>query len=152
MGQQVLQAIRFRAENDDSDAPARQILLVFPTPVHGHQNIEMGRLNGLQKIAVFQSRKTCIPHGLTIVLGEGTSQPLINAFVDENAHLGPCGGQEFSGLLQGSDRHFAGDCGKTLEKFFQRFAAFQIVEQSPDRNTSSSKYRRTVENFRVSDD
>jgi hypothetical protein len=77
----------------------QQILLVFPTPVHGHQNIEMGQLNGVQKLGVFQSGKTCIPHGLTIVSGEGISQPLINTFVDENAHLGPCGGQELSGLL-----------------------------------------------------
>lgn len=46
MWQQVLQAIRFRAENDDGDVLPQQILLVFLTPVHGHQNIEMAQLNG----------------------------------------------------------------------------------------------------------
>lgn len=52
-GNKSFKRFRFRAEDDDGDIPPRQILLVFPTLVHGHQNIEMGQLHGLQKIAVF---------------------------------------------------------------------------------------------------
>lgn len=51
--QQVFQSVRLRAENEDCDLSASQILLAFKTLIHGEENVEFGSFRGLEELAIF---------------------------------------------------------------------------------------------------
>ena len=86
MRQQVLQSDRFRAENDDCDSPPGQILLVLQAAVYRQQNTEMGRLGGVQKVAVLEAGETSVLRRLTFVPTKVISQSLIHTLVEQNPH------------------------------------------------------------------
>jgi len=50
---EIHQAIRFGAENDDGDLSTSEILLVFEPPVHGQENLESLTLCNRKEFAVF---------------------------------------------------------------------------------------------------
>jgi hypothetical protein len=80
--QQVFQAVRFRAENDDSDASASQILLVFNALVHRDENVKFSAFRCREKIAVRQTRESSVTRGLAIVAREIIPESLVNTFVE----------------------------------------------------------------------
>ena len=59
--------------------------------------------------------------------GKIVPEPLIDAFVDQNAHLGT-GEQKALRLVEGGERGFARHGRKALQEVLECFAALQIVE------------------------
>lgn len=58
-------------------------------------------------------------------------QRFIDTFIDYNPHL--CsGGEKFFGLFESGNGHCAGDGGKSCKEFFERIAAFEVVEHGLD--------------------
>lgn len=53
--------------------------------IHSHQNIKMGRICCGEKITIFETRKSGVPHCLTFVGWKGIPKALIGAFIDEDA-------------------------------------------------------------------
>jgi hypothetical protein len=109
--------------------------------IHGEENVEFGCLGRRKKIAIFQSSQSSVTGCLAIVLGQTVPETLIDAFVDQNAHYGTCKQEVFRFFERGNGR-FSRDSRKSLEKVFQRFSAFQVVEQRLDRHTRSPKHSR----------
>ena len=63
--------------------------------------------------------------------GQRVPESLIDTLVDQDAHLGTCE-QEVFCFFERSDGRFTRDGGKTLQKVFECFSAFQVVEQRLD--------------------
>jgi hypothetical protein len=61
----------------------------------------------------------------------GASESLINAFVEQDAHLG-AREQEAFGLFERGEGRFPRNGRKTFQKFFERFSTLYVVEQSLD--------------------
>jgi hypothetical protein len=80
--QQVFQAIRFGAENDDSDISSSQVLLVFDALVHGEENVKFGGFRCREMVAVLESCESSVTRGLAIVAREIVPESLIDAFVE----------------------------------------------------------------------
>ena len=55
-------------------------------------------------------------------------------------------------FLEGGDGHFTGDGRKALEKVFECFSAFEIVEQRLDRDAGAAKDRSSAEDLGIFDD
>lgn len=53
--QQVFEAVRFRAENDDSDTSSTWVLLVFDALVCGEENVKFGFFGSREKVAIRES-------------------------------------------------------------------------------------------------
>jgi hypothetical protein len=85
------------------------------------------------------------------VTGQRIAEALIDTFVDQNAHLRACEQQMF-GFLESGDGRFTRHGRKSLQKIFESFSAFQIVEERLDGHTRSAKHRSSAKNIRISDD
>ncbi len=55
-------------------------------------------------------------------------------------------------FFESSDSGFTRHGGKPLEKLFESLSAFQIVEESLDGHSRSTKHRSSAKNIRVFDD
>ena len=55
-------------------------------------------------------------------------------------------------FFESSDSGFTRYGGKPLEKLFERLSSFQIVEESLDRHSRSTKHRSSAKNIPVFDD
>jgi hypothetical protein len=55
-------------------------------------------------------------------------------------------------FFEGSDGRFPRDGGKSLQKVFQCFSAFQVIEKRLDRHPSSAKYWSSAKNIPIFDD
>ncbi len=88
---------------------------------------ESGGFRCHEKIAVTQSRQSCVSRRLAIRPGQIVPKSLIKTFVNQNPHLGT-GEQKVLRFFEGSDRRFTGYCGKALQEIFECFAASQVVE------------------------
>jgi len=75
-------------------------------------------------------------------------EPLVDAFVEQNAHLGTRE-QELLRFFEGGDGEFAGDGGKSFQKLFEGFAAFEVVEERLDGDTGSAEDGSSAEDFGV---
>lgn len=53
--QQIFQTVGFRAENDDPDSSASQVLLVFDAAVYGEENVIFGRFGYREQVAILES-------------------------------------------------------------------------------------------------
>jgi hypothetical protein len=53
--QQVFQAVRFRAENDDSDTSSSQVLLVFDALVQGEENVKFDGSRCREEVTILES-------------------------------------------------------------------------------------------------
>jgi len=73
------------------------------------------------------------------------------SLIDQKAHLETCE-QEVFCFFESGDGGFTRDGGKSLQKVFECFPAFQVVEQSLDGHTGSAKHRSSAKNFGVFDD
>jgi len=113
------------------------------------QNVELGCFGGREKVAVFQSRQSGLTCRLAVVAGQMIPQALIQAFVNENAHSGPCEQSLFC-FFQCGESQFARDSGKPGEEFFQCFPAFQVVEHRLDWHARAAEYGGSGEDFGVS--
>jgi hypothetical protein len=80
--QQVFQAIRFRAKNDDSDTSSTQILLIFDALIHGEENVKFRVFRCREKFAILESCESSVTRGLAIMAREIIPESLINAFVE----------------------------------------------------------------------
>src|SRR5216684_4814469 len=88
---------------------------------------------------------------LAIVTGQRVPESLIDALVDQNAHLRACE-QEVFCFFKGSNGRFTRDGGKSLQKVFECFSALEVVEQRLNRHSGSAKHRTSPKNVRVFDD
>src|SRR5216684_7768176 len=87
---------------------------------------------------------------LAIVTGQRVPESLIDALVDQNAHLRACE-QEVFCFFKGSNGHFTRDGGESLQKVFECFSAFEVVEERLDGHARSAKHRSSAENVRIFD-
>jgi hypothetical protein len=85
------------------------------------------------------------------VIGKRVAESLIDTFFDQNAHLGTSK-QEVFCFFESGDGHFTRDGRKSLQKVFECFSAFQVVEERLDGNAGSAKHRSSAKNLRVFDD
>jgi hypothetical protein len=76
---------------------------------------------------------------------------LIDTFVDQNAHLWTCKQKVFC-FFERSDCRFTRDGRKSLQKVFECFSAFQVVEQRLDRHSRSAKHGSSAKNIPIFDD
>ena len=83
--------------------------------------------------------------------GQRIAETLVDAFVDQDAHLGTREQQMFC-FFESSDSGFTRYGGKSLEKLFDCFSSFQIVEESLDWHSRSAKHRSSAKNIRIFDD
>jgi len=51
-GQEILETVGLRMENDDCELAGSQILLIFESLVHGEENVEFGDFRSGKKVAV----------------------------------------------------------------------------------------------------
>ncbi len=79
-----METVGLRTENNDCNLSAGYVLLIFDTLIHGEENVEFG---GLEKISVVKSCQSRVTGCLTIVAGQRIAESLVDAFVDQNAHL-----------------------------------------------------------------
>ncbi len=121
------------------------------TLIHGDENVEFGCSRGGKEIAVLQSGKSGKTGCLAIVTGQRVPESLIDALVDQNAHLRACE-QEVFCFFKGSNGRFTRDGGKSLQKVFECFSALEVVEQRLNRHSGSAKHRTSPKNVRVFDD
>jgi len=126
-------------------------LLVFETLIHGKENVEFGCFRRYKKLTIIQSSQSSITGSLAIVTGQRVAESLIDTFVDQNAHLGTCEQKVFC-FFERSDGRFTRDRRKSLQKVFECFSAFQVVEQRLDRHSRSAKYRSSAKNIPIFDD
>jgi hypothetical protein len=68
----------------------------------------------------------------------------------QSAHLGTCE-QKVLCFFERSDGRITRDGGKTLQKVFERFSPFQVVEQGLDRHSRSAKHRSSAKNIPIFD-
>jgi hypothetical protein len=111
--QQIFEAVRFRAQKNNCDVSASQILLVFNTVIHGKQDIEFGRFRSSEKFSILQASQSSITSCLAIVRRQGVPESLIDVFVEEDAHLRTREQEVFSFFECGEGR-FARDGRKSL--------------------------------------
>ena len=88
-------------------------MLVFDALIDGKENIKFGCFCRREKLTIFQSSKTGVTSSLAIVSEERVPESLINAFVEQDAHLG-ASEQEVFGLFERGEGHFTRDGRKTL--------------------------------------
>jgi hypothetical protein len=63
-------------------------LLVFDTLIDGEENVESGCLCGFEKVAILKSCQSRVAGCLTVVTDQRIAESLVDAFVDQDAHLG----------------------------------------------------------------
>ena len=56
--------------------------------IDGDQNIEASRFGGLQQSSILKSRQTGEANGLAVMAGKAKPQTLVDAFVNQQPHLG----------------------------------------------------------------
>ena len=83
--------------------------------------------------------------------GQRIAESLVDAFVDQDVHLGTREKQVFC-FFESSDSGFTRHGGKSLQKVFECLSVFQIVEEGLDWHTRSTKDRTSAKNIRVFDD
>jgi len=115
------------------------------------ENIESKGFRRRKNLTVLQSSQSSVARGLAIMPGQIGAEPLIDALVEQNAHL-RAGEQKVLGFYECGERRFARDGGKTLQKVFECFATLQVVEQSLDRYSGSTKNRGACKDIRILDD
>ena len=95
-----------------------------------------------------QKYRRAITSGLAIMAGKSVAETLVDAFVNENAHL-RMREQQVLRFFEGGEGGFPRDGGKPLQKCFECFSAFEVVEERLDRHSRSAKHGSSAENLRV---
>lgn len=126
-------------------------MLVFDPLIHGQEDIESCRFRCCEKIAIFQSGESGVTGCLAIVTGQIVSESLVDTFIDQNAHLGASEEKVFR-FFESSDCGFARDGGKSFQKVFDSFSAFEVIEKRLDGNARSAKDGSSAEDFWIFDD
>jgi hypothetical protein len=85
------------------------------------------------------------------MMRERVAEALVDAFVDQNAHLGACE-QKVLCFFEGGDGGCTGDGGKAIEKVLEGFSAFEVVEESLQGHTGAAEDGSSAEDVQVSDD
>lgn len=119
--------------------------------VYSEENVESSIFRRDKKVAIVQSGEPCVPRSLAIVPRQMLPQSFIDAFVDQNAHLG-AGEQKVFRFFKGGQRRLARDGGEALQKIFNGFATFQVIEESLDRHSCSAEDWSSPEDIFVLDD
>jgi hypothetical protein len=55
--------------------------------IHGEENVEFGFFGGDKKVAVLETGESGVTGGLAVVARQPVPESLIDALVDQNAHL-----------------------------------------------------------------
>jgi hypothetical protein len=126
-------------------------LLVFDSLIHSQENVEFCCFRCCKKIAIFQSCESGVTGGLAIVTGQIVSEPFVDTFIDQNAHLG-AGEEKVFRFFESSDCGFARNGGKSFQKVFDCFSAFEVIEKRLDRNARSTKDGSSAEDVGIFDD
>jgi hypothetical protein len=125
-------------------------LLVFDALIYSKENVKIRGFRCQKKLAVFQSSHSRVARCLAIVVRKGVPESLVDAFIDQNAHLGTRE-QKLLSFFERGDRQLTRDGRKSLQKIFQCFPALQAVEKRLHRHSRSTKPRSSAKNFRVFD-
>jgi hypothetical protein len=88
MREQVTQTVRFQQENDHRKSSTLHVLLVFDSTIHGEKNVKLSDFGCCEKFTVLKSGEAGVTSRLAIVFWEILPKALIEAFVDQNTHLG----------------------------------------------------------------
>jgi len=83
---QVAKAVCGRAENQDGDPPASDVLLLSDALVDRDQHFKPGGLSGIEELSVGQSREPGKAGGLAVVAGKQEARALVTTFVDQKPH------------------------------------------------------------------
>ena len=126
-------------------------MLVFDSLIHGKENVEPGCFRGGKKVAILQSGQPGVTGRLAIVARQKVPESLIDTFVDQNAHLRTCK-QEVFCLFESGDGRFTRNGRKSLQKVFECFSAFQVVDHRLDGHAGSAKHRSSAKDIGVFDD
>jgi len=86
MRQQVLNAVRLGADNQNSDATPRHILLELDASIERQEDIKTGAFGERKKDSILFARQTCFWRSHTVMLGEFVFQPARNTFVKQDLH------------------------------------------------------------------
>jgi hypothetical protein len=76
--------------------------------------------------------------GLAIVTWQMVPESLVDTFINQNAHLGACEEKLFR-FFECSDCEFTRDCGKSIQKVFECFSAFEVIEKRLEGYARSAK-------------
>ncbi len=106
-------------------------MLEFDSLIRGEENVEFACFRSGKKVTILESGQSSVTGCLAIMTGQRVPESLIDTLVDQDAHLGTCE-QEVFCFFERSDGRFTRDGGKTLQKVFECFSAFQVVEQRLD--------------------
>ena len=124
-------------------------MLVFKSLIDRQENVKLRFFSGCEKLAILKSSESGVSSCLALLTRQGIAESLIDALIDQNAHLGTCK-QELFCFFESSEGRITRHGRKPLEKIFQRFSAFQIGEKSLDGHPRSAKHRCSAENFGIS--
>jgi hypothetical protein len=64
---EIRKPISLAAKDQNRDAPARQVLLVFQPLIHGHEDLEAGFLREIEQEAVFPAGEACFGYGVALM-------------------------------------------------------------------------------------
>ncbi len=77
--------------------------------------------------------------------GERVPEALVDTLVDQDAHLGTRE-QKLLRFFESGDGRFARDSWEPFQKVFERFSAFEVVEERLDGDARAAKDRSSAEN------
>jgi len=138
-------------KNNERDRTSTRVLLTRHVLINGDQHFKACLLGCGEEFAVAQALQTRVAAGLAVVAGEMVAQRLVDALVQEDAHL-VAGEQGFFGFLESLQGHLPADGGEALPKALQAVPGFEIVEQGAHQNSRTPKRGLTGHDFGIAND
>ena len=126
-------------------------MLIFDALINGEKDAKSGCFRRCEQFTILQASQSSETGGLAIVTDEKFPESLVDTFVDQNAHLRTCE-QKLLRFFERSDGHFTRDGRKPLQKIFECFSTFQVVEHRLDRHASPPEHRSSPENVAIFND
>jgi hypothetical protein len=151
MGSDVIQIVRSWADDQDSDAPARHVLLIPNVLVYCDEDFKLLFSQG-QQLPILLAAESCVSNGLTFMTAVGKQElDLLGDRLSPRAVSFQCGGQARPGFFNRRDSFGPGYTGEIFQKLRQRPPVLQIICQRLERNSRSAKDGFTAEDSRVAD-
>lgn len=143
-------AVGLGTHHDDGEGKLRRFILLWQSFVHGKKQVKLAGVgNEAQKFAVADARPTGLRDSFDGVAGKLPRQILWQTFVEQDAHSSGGGKQAFAGLFKKGNGQFARDRGVLFQKFVERFAAFNVIQQCPHGDARADKARLTAHYFGI---
>src|ERR1051326_4712485 len=118
-----------RWQDENSDSPMRQILLILEILIRREEQLESGRFRSREQISLAHLRPSALVRGVDGMTNERVTKRNWRTLVGKDAHgAGTRGlvrrGEALLGMCQNSERLFADDSGKPFQKIIHRGACF----------------------------